>query len=311
MKDDVQLPEPVKVSVLLPVYNAAEYVAEAIESILSQTFEAFELLIIDDGSTDGSADIVARYAQEDHRIRYISRENRGLVRTLNELAEMARGEYLARMDADDVSLPDRFQLQVSRLDADSSLSVLGTYWICTDEAGYPIFVPQPPLDHADIDELNLCGVAALSHPTVMMRLDHFRAVGGYDSRFETAEDVDLWLRLAEYGRLANIDAILLRYRMLETSISGIKRDQQQETLKQVCITARERRGLPPRDIKRDDWRPGTDARSRAQFAISWGWRAWKSGNQKTARRYFLKALKLSPFQLRSWKAIMFGFLRPR
>ncbi|WOI58409.1 glycosyltransferase family 2 protein [Palleronia sp. LCG004] len=300
-----------RVSVLLPVYNAQAYLAEAIESILRQSFADFEFLIIDDGSTDGSVEIVSLYAARDPRIRFVARENRGLVATLNELAEMAQGEYLARMDADDISLSDRFLHQVARLDAEPGLSALGTWWLNIDEMGNPIYVATPPLDHPTVDALNLSGVAALSHPSVMMRTDRFREVGCYIETYKSAEDVDLWLRLAEHGRLANLDEVLLRYRMLETSISGTRRDQQNDSKRRACADARIRRGLPQQDIVTDDWRPGNDTQSRTKFAISWGWRAWKAGNQATARRYFIKALKISPLSRDAWKALIFGALRKR
>src|SRR5689334_11381918 len=107
-------PNPL-VSVLMPAYNVEKFVAEAVESILQQTFEEFELNIIDDGSTDGTLSILERYAQRDRRIRLVSRPNQGVVRTRNELLDMSRGELIAKMDSDDISTPDRFQLQVQYL----------------------------------------------------------------------------------------------------------------------------------------------------------------------------------------------------
>ena len=139
------------ISVLMPVYNAAPYLAEAIESILNQTFTDFEFLIIDDGSTDRSAEIVNAYARKEERIRFLSRENRGLPATLNELASMARAPLLARMDADDISTPDRFEKQVAFLADSPDVIVAGGQPLFCDEAMRPVYVARVPVNHEKID----------------------------------------------------------------------------------------------------------------------------------------------------------------
>lgn len=295
-----------RVSVLMPVHNAGRFLTEAIESVLAQTFEDFEFLVLDDGSTDDSGAIVARYAREDPRIRHVTRSNSGISRSLNELAGLARGAYLARMDADDVCLPDRFRLQVERLDADPQIAALGGLWISMSEAGDPIFQPRPPTDHDAIDAANLRGIVALNHPTVMMRKARFDAVGGYDEQFAAAQDLDLWLRLAEIGTLANLDVAVLHYRYVEAGISGSCRDAQSQAVRRACEAAWARRGLPPATVDFEATRPGRDRRSRTRFALQCGWQAWNSDNHATARRFFRQALVLRPHSLDAWRAVLFA-----
>ena len=127
--------EVTRVSVLLPLYNGEAYIREAVESVLAQTRRDFELLILDDGSRDGSLAIVQEIARRDPRVRLISRENRGLTETLNELLAAARGEFVARMDADDVCLPDRFERQVAFLDAHPEVVCVGGDPVMIDERG--------------------------------------------------------------------------------------------------------------------------------------------------------------------------------
>ena len=166
----------VKISVLLPVRNAERYVGMAIESILSQTYGDFELLALDDGSSDRSLQILRDYEVRDDRVRVFSRENRGLVYTLNELIAKANGLLLARMDADDISLPDRFRKQVEFMDAKPDHVLVGGWIEQINDAGQPIGIIRTPTFHSDIDRAHLCGHCSVWHPTVMMRREAVAAV---------------------------------------------------------------------------------------------------------------------------------------
>ena len=292
-----------RVSVLLPVYNGARYLPAAIDSVLAQTFGAFEFLILDDGSTDDTPRILARYAACDPRIRVVTRENRGLTVSLNELIEAAKAPLLARMDADDICLPDRFQKQVAYLDAHPEVDTLGGHALYVDEDDRPIFVPGLPLDHERIDAMNLTGRVALVHPSVMMRATSIRRIGGYDLAYPRAEDLDLWLRLAERGRLANLSDTVLRYRFTSGGVSGGNVNQQAALARQACEAAWMRRGLPAKDYVEGRWRPEQTPASQHDFLLKWGWQAWKAGNLSTSRHFFRQAVRQRPTSMQAWKSL--------
>ena len=193
------------ISVLMPVYNAELYVAEAVESVLAQTFTDFELITIDDGSTDRSSRILEGYAGLDSRIRLVSRPNTGIVGALNEGASMARGEIIARMDADDVSLPERFAKQFEYLLAHPDCDAAGSRVLLIDPEGAPICEINEERSHEEIDRAHMSRrTGAITHPAAMMRSEALHAVGGYRQECLWAEDFDLFLRMAEIGRLANL-----------------------------------------------------------------------------------------------------------
>lgn len=295
----------------MPVYNAERYLALAVESILNQTFIDFEFIIIDDGSTDNSSLILENYAQLDSRIRLIKRANKGLVKTLNEGISLARAPYIARMDADDFSLPNRFARQIEFLRINPHYVVVGSWSENINEYGQQIgFINEPPTDHSGIDEKNLEGDVAICHPTALIRHDALLAVGGYEPAFQDAEDLELWLRLAEVGKLANLPEVLLKYRVHIGSVSAIKRENQVIIARLSCELAWNRRGIQGvYKVSDDEWRSGTDKASQHRFALQYGWVAWKLGHRKTWWTYARKALALKPMAISSWKLLVFGFLK--
>jgi glycosyltransferase involved in cell wall biosynthesis len=295
----------------MPVYNAQRYVGAAVESILSQSFADFEFLIIDDGSTDNSRKILETYAARDARIRLISRPNMGLVRTLNEMIDLARGELLARMDADDISLPGRFAAQIDYLGAHPEVVCVGTAVQVIDPAGRPIFGGHPGMDHEALVERALDGCCPLSHPSVMMRRSAVLDVGAYRAEFMLAEDLDLWLRLAEVGRLANLDQVLVKYRMHPSSVSEKNQALQRERTQEALLDACARRGISSREVVWTTWRP-SDRRSRAGYFDQLGWLAFNRGDRATAVEYAARALFLSPLRRPSWKLLACALVkRPR
>ncbi len=203
---------PPRVSVVLPVYNAERFVGEAIDSILGQTLADFELIVIDDGSTDATGTILADRAARDPRIRLVTRENRGLTPTLNEGLAAARADYVAIMNADDVALAERLERQAAFLDAHPAVAAVGsqTRLILADGTPGPsVSLPQTP---ADVRAF-LPKASPLAHPAVMFRRAAVIAAGGYRPQIEPAEDYDLWLRLADRYGLANLPNVLLHYRV--------------------------------------------------------------------------------------------------
>lgn len=209
-----------RVSVVMSVFDNAAYLAPAIESILAQTSGDFEFLIVDDGSTDGSGAIIDRYAARDSRMRVTHQSNQGLIASLNTVIGAARAPLIARMDGDDIALPDRFERQLAFLDARPEVGVLGTGCTSIDEAGEPSRrtfdnVTEP---HELLEDLR--NGPPLCHPSVMMRRDAVQAVGGYHAAYRHCEDYDLWLRLSRHVAMANLPDRLLLYRQSSTQVSN-------------------------------------------------------------------------------------------
>jgi glycosyltransferase involved in cell wall biosynthesis len=203
----------------MSVFNAAAYLEEAILSILGQSFGDFEFLIVDDGSTDASAALLDRFAREDARIRLLRQRNAGLVASLNRLIAEARAPLIARMDGDDVALPERFARQIAFLRARPEVGVLGTNTHDIDCAGR-IIAPGPayPVDHAPV-VASIAERSPFCHSSVMFRTALVRAAGGYRAAFAHCEDYDLWLRLAERTRFANLPQRLMLYRRSPHQVS--------------------------------------------------------------------------------------------
>lgn len=211
-----------KISVLMPVYNGERYLREAIDSILGQTFPDFEFIVVNDGSTDGTVDIVRSY--RDPRIRFVENEtNLGLVRSLNNGVDLAEGAYLARMDCDDVSLPERLAVQAAFLDAHPSIGVCGTWARTIDEHGR-IIGKVRPLSGAAIHRL-FWRPSPILHPTSMIRTKLLKE-SKYSPDFPHAEDYELWLRLYARTGFRNLDRYLLHYRIHKAGIGSTKRELQ-------------------------------------------------------------------------------------
>jgi len=291
----------------MSVYNGERWLTEAMDSVLAQSFTDFEFLIHDDGSRDGSLALLRDYAARDSRIVVSTGPNKGLAAVLNALIEAARGMYLARMDADDISFPDRFERQIAHLDAHPEIAVLGGFVRYMDEDGRPVIDMEWPTGHEEIDARNVTGANAIAHPTVMMRREPVRAVGGYDESFATAQDLDLWLRMAERYRLGNLPAIVLDYRFHPSGLSGTRQRQADSILRARQLAA-QRRGLPDPE-PRKPWHPAPDRRSQRDFAMTWAKQAESCGYRDTARHYYLKALKLGPLSPTIWRVSGTGLMR--
>lgn len=233
-----------KVSVLMPVYNAAPYLAEAIQSVLQQTFTDFEFLILDDGSTDESVAVIQKF--HDSRIRLIYNGiNQGLVATLNKGLGLAQGGYVARMDADDVCLPERMALQVAFMEAHREIGICGTWVEVIGESSGQIL--RYPTDPGALMCAHLFG-PALAHPTVMIRrglLNESKL--WYDPAYKHAEDFELWVRASECTSLANIGKVLLRYRLSPQQVSNLCNEEQISTADRVRSAQLCNLGINPSD----------------------------------------------------------------
>jgi glycosyltransferase involved in cell wall biosynthesis len=293
-----------QVSVLMSVYNGDRYLNEAIDSILNQTFPDFEFLITDDGSVDTSLKILQTYAARDRRIRLYTQANQGLTRTLNTMLDQAQGELIARFDADDIALPERFEKQVAFLQQHSDVVCVGSSLDWIDEQGR--FIGHCPMPESDeiLQQLMLGGISLLHHPTAMVRRSVMVQVGGYDTSLKTSADLDLWLRLGEVGKLANIKESLVLYRLHPQSITSAKQEQQAKDALTACQKAWERRNIQGNFI-----RPPADHISQCEFWLKRGWEAYRAKRYDVARRCGWRALKINPHKRNTWKLLIYSTIR--
>jgi glycosyltransferase involved in cell wall biosynthesis len=294
------------VTVILAAYNAEKYLREAVSSILNQTLTDFEFIVIDDGSKDSTLSILQSF--NDPRLKIVSRPNKGLTPTLNEGLSLAQGEFVARMDADDVSMPDRFEKQVKFLREHPDVVCVGSRVTTIDPYGSPLQVTDHKLSHVEIEADLLKGIGwSIVHPAAMMRRDAVMKVGGYREQFKTSQDLDLWLRLSEVGKLANLPEPLVQYRQHFESVANTKADEQWRVKSIIVGDAYARRGL----TAPEEW----PFSRRVPLPIveqlkRWVWAALKAGNASIARKHAVQVLKRAPLSADSWK-VMYCALRGR
>jgi glycosyltransferase involved in cell wall biosynthesis len=231
-----------RVTVLMPVYNGERFLCEAIESILRQTFTDFEFLIINDGSTDSSIDIIQSY--NDHRISLVNNDcNHGLVASLNRGFQLAQGEYIARMDADDISRPERLELQVGFLDANSPVGVCGSWVRYFPMANNNVWKLPEHSEEIRCRQFHTVGVA---HPAVMMRRRFFTEYGlFYDPLYCHIEDFELWGRAIQYMDFANIQKVLLDYRISPDQICAMHGAEQLAAIAPLRLDQVRKLGIEP------------------------------------------------------------------
>jgi hypothetical protein len=213
------------VSVVMVVCNVDRFLAAAVESILGQSFSDFEFIIVDYGSTDASKRIVERFAQTDSRVRLHETPHCGLGEARNVACSLARGRYIALMDADDVALPQRLQLEVDFMERHPTIGLLGgaVQWI--NAAGEPLYLSRHPAGDTELRK-TLAVYCAFWQPTVLLLKDAFIRAGGYRNAFAPAEDYDLWLRITEHYQCSNLEEVILNYRIHPNQVSLRKRKQQ-------------------------------------------------------------------------------------
>lgn len=216
--------EPELVSVLMPVYNGESYLDQALKSILDQTYKNIEIVIIDDGSFDKSIEIIKYYMGLDGRVKAYFLPHSGLVATLNYGLEKCKGNFVVRMDADDIALPNRVERLFSCI-VRSQLLVVGSAISLMDESGKRLRDGNVPVGVENVKN-RLRHSSCIFHPTVIFRRESVLSVGGYRSQFKAAEDYDLWLRLAEKGEVNNVSDVLLLYRVHASSVSAQKIESQ-------------------------------------------------------------------------------------
>ena len=221
------------VSVVLPVYNCPKLVGQAIKSILDQTCADFELIVIDDGSTDATPDVLRRYT--DSRLRLVTQSNRGLAGTLNRGIELARGRYIARQDQDDVSFSERLAKQVAYMEGHPACALLGTWAEIWRDDIKTNRVHRHPSDNATL-QFELLLDNPFVHSSVMIRTTALECVGAYstDPGRQPPEDYELWSRIARQFEIANLPEILHAYREIEGSMSRVGPSPFMDHLVTIC-----------------------------------------------------------------------------
>jgi glycosyltransferase involved in cell wall biosynthesis len=285
----------------MPVYNAEAYVSQAVESILAQSFDDFEFLIFDDGSSDRSLEILVDYTDRDNRIRVCAKPHKGHTFWLNEGVQIAQGEFIARMDADDLSLSKRFAFQVNHLHNNRDCVVVGCDLLLIDSDGDPLSRLSHHVEHDALESALLNGgFNVISHPASMMRRSALLAVGGYSEKYEPIEDFHLWLQLAELGRLSNIPEVLFHYRMHHKSVNATQFERQRILADKLLKESRERRGLRP--LAYSIWsaaNPTFHERHR-----TWAFYAVCGGYRKTAFKHINIAISRQPFSPKTWVVLI-------
>lgn len=213
------------VSVTMVIRNVERFLAESIESILGQTFADFEFIIVDFGSTDNSKSIALNYAAKDTRISVHEIPNSGLAEARNAACSLAQGRYIAIMDADDIALPHRLEVEVRFMESHPEVALLGAANEWVNSAGESICVNYFPAGDDEIRS-ELASHCPFCQPTVLVRREAFARAGGYRAAFAPAEDYDLWMRIAEHSQCANLSQVVLKYRIHPHQVSMRMRKQQ-------------------------------------------------------------------------------------
>lgn len=306
------------VSVVMSVYNGAEYLHESIESILSQGDVDFEFIIVNDGSTDESPSILEEYANKDKRIKPIYQKNQGLTKALIKGCSMAKGEYIARQDADDISLPGRLWKQLEFLKANKKVTVVSCWTAFVGPEGEELNSVQRndspeeatrKLRCSDINQIQ--GVS--HHGSTMFKRIDYNSAGGYRRQFYFAQDLDLWLRLTDDGLLGFVPELLYRSRITPSCISAIHHNDQLHLTNIMLdmIRKREDRGNEAALLKQAESikpeKKRTQLRDKAKGLYFIG-KCLLDRKDRRGMKYMLRSIAANPLMLKSWLFLLYGIL---
>ena len=290
-----------KVSVVMAVYNGELYLAQAVESILGQSFADFEFIVVNDGSTDRTSQILAGY--RDPRLKVLHQPNRGLAPSLNRGIRASAGTYIARMDADDISEPDRLRLQVEFLDTHPDYVLVGTNALVMTEDGIPLYQKDGPQQDDELREVLTHGYESpFVHGSVMFRKSVAIACGLYHEKMKTAQDLLLWRQMIKMGKVANLPDVLYRYRITPTAISSRPRSAAVEKMRVV------RRIVDTGRVSEKEVRELEQIDKNIDPRLRRSWYELRVGkiyqarllNQPMARHHFAKAIRAYPFNTNAW-----------
>jgi len=291
-----------KVSVILPAYNCLKYIDNCIQSIQNQTLSDFEFIIIDDCSTDGTFEIIKQASLRDKRIRpYRNKGNSGICFSLNRAIALATSDLVARMDADDISHPDRLKKQFDFLETHPDVILVGTNIELIDENNEIIGQREYPQNHDEIVKA-LNDYSPFCHPSVMFRKEAIVKAGGYREQYRDAEDYDLWLRLKNQGKMANIQEYLLQYRIHPGQVTVTKLKNQH---RRHMAARREHLGLKDYPI----WHKlrGKSGSLGSKY-MTLAYQQNQLGQRQQAVRLAFHSLLHSPLSKNPWK-FLFGQFR--
>jgi len=276
-----------KVSVIMAVYNGEKYLEEAIESILSQSFGDFEFIIVDDGSTDRTSEILREYAKKDERIKIIANsKNIGLTKSLNKAIEQANGEYIARQDADDISLPQRFEQQIYFLDKNPFYGAVGTSTKIIDEDGRIIKKAKVLKSWIIIRQILKFGNCFVHGSMMFRKHDYFRA-GGYRQLFPAGQDFDLWLRMSKIRKMKNLKECLYLWRKRNSNISSKMTDTQFKIGALALYEYKYGKNLKLRgNFEVNDFINKLESEEKKKYNICLGNLYLRHGNVKMAEKYY-------------------------
>ena len=301
------MPGKPQISVTMPVYNAEEYLQEAMEGILNQSFTDFEFLIIDDASIDNSPEIIQGF--DDKRIKLIRNEkNIGLPESLNKVLKQARGEYIANQDADDISLPNRFTEQIAYFEAHPEVALLGTSSYIIDGKGKIIrkeIASSNPGKH-------LRKAMPFVHSSVMLRREVIDQLGGYNELSKYSHDYELLLRIARHHNIKSLKQVLCKKRFHEKSIMVTRAEEGcldhflAQKLADDALSHEQMRKIKSKGVL--ELYPDLTHREKAIFHKRLGYSYARSGDLKLSREEYKKAFKLVPFSITNTLSLLLSFL---
>lgn len=228
----------------MSVYNGERFVRQAVESLLTQTYRDFELIVVDDASTDGTHNILEELAAQDNRIRVLTNStNLGLTKSLNIALGQAQGNFVARMDADDIALPNRLEKQATFLNVHPEVGIVGTWYQFINDEGILLEEKQPPTDDTPLHRA-LIRFNPFLHSSTMIRKALLDRVDGYDESYKRAQDYDLWMRCASHTRFANLPEVLMQKRFTKGMVSYTREKEQIRSALRVRLAALRQKQYP-------------------------------------------------------------------
>lgn len=305
-----------EVSVVMGVYNGAQYLHETVDSVLAQEEVEFEFVIVNDGSVDASASILDEYAARDDRVIVVHQENRGLTHALIRGCELARGTYIARQDCGDVSLRRRLSKQVAHIRESPERALVSCTTTFVAPRGEFLYESGGKVDDEDVRRSllhdDVSSVRGISHHgTAMFARTSYREAGGYRREFTVAQDLDLWIRLARKGKISFVQETLYRARMTPDSITAVARPGQLRTAELILkVRDAESRGSDTKELltlTTHVARPARRNSASGNYFI--GRMLQKNGNTAAAAEYLRDAVKVNPLLLKGWLALLLARTR--